>query len=134
MATSKAQPWKPTTIRRFVKAIKSSACTALVETDAGSGYLKALGGPEGPHILACEWVATHLAKWFGLSTFDCAIIEVAAQDEILFHNGSIAQVGPAFITRGESGEPWSGKEKQLKRLINPQDISRLVVFDTWTLN
>jgi hypothetical protein len=134
MATPKAQLWIPTRIRRFVKAIKSSACTAQVETDAGPGYLKALGGPEGPHTLACDWIATHLAKWFGLSTFDCAIIEVTAEDEIPFHNGAVAQPGPAFITRAESGEPWSGKKRQLKRLINPQDISRLVVFDTWTLN
>ena len=45
-----------------------------METDAGKGYLKALGGPEGPHTLACEWVATQLARWFGLSTFDFAIL------------------------------------------------------------
>jgi hypothetical protein len=105
-----------------------------VETDAGKGYIKPMGGPEGPHTLACEWVATHLAKRFGLSTFDFAIITVTDTDEIPFHNGGKAQVGPAFITRAESGESWSGEEKQLEKLINPQDISRLVVFDTWTLH
>jgi len=55
-------------------------------------------------------------------------------DEIPFHNGAKAIPGPAFITRGESGETWSGDAKQLEILINQQDISRLVVFDTWTLN
>jgi hypothetical protein len=126
--------WNPTTIKRFVKAFPTSACTVLVETDAGKGYLKGLGGPDGPHTLACEWVATQLAKWFGLSTFDFGIIAVTQADEIPFANGHHAHVGPAFITRAESGEPWSGDQKQLNRLINPQDISRLVVFDTWTLN
>jgi hypothetical protein len=128
------KPWNPTTIKRFIKAFPTSACTAQVETDAGKGYIKALGGPEGPHTLACEWIATQLAKWFGLSTFDFAIILVTDADEIPFYKGGKAQVGPAFITRAESGEPWSGSEKQLDKLINPQDISRLVVFDTWTLN
>ncbi len=128
------QLWQPSTIRRFIKAFPTSACTALVETDAGKGYLKALGGPEGPHTLACEWVATQLAGWFGLSTFDCAIIPVTEVDEIPFCNGKKAQIGPAFITRAESGEPWSGEQSQLDKLINPQDINRLIVFDTWTLN
>jgi|GEM_PF-276770 len=134
VVSKQVPPWQPTTIKRFIKAFPTSACTVLVETDAGKGYLKALGNEEGPHILACEWVGTHLAKWFGLSTFDVAIISVTDVDEIPFHNGGKALTGPAFIARAESGEPWSGDEKQLDRLFNPQDISRLVVFDTWTLN
>ena len=71
--------WSPTTIRRFVRGFPSSACTALVETDVGLGYLKAMGAPEGPHTLASELVATQLAAWFGLSVFDYAVIAV---DEI----------------------------------------------------
>ena len=130
----KVQPWKPTTIKRFIKAFPTSACTVLVQTDAGKGYLKAMGGPEGPHTLACECAGTHLARWLGLPTFEFAIIPVTESDEIPFHIGGKAQVGPAFITRAESGEPWSGRERQLNKLFNPQDISRLVVFDTWTLN
>lgn len=127
-------PWKPTTIKRFIKAFPTSACTVLLETDAGKGYLKALGNNEGPHILACEWIGTRLAGWLGLPTFDIAMIDVTDLDEIPFHNANKAQVGPAFVARAESGEPWSGDVKQLGRLFNPQDISRLVVFDTWTLN
>lgn len=126
--------WSPTTIKRFVKAFSTSACTVVVETDAGKGYLKAMGNHEGPHILACELVATQLARWFELPTFDFAIIEVTDIDEIPFHDGTKAEVGPAFITRAESGDVWSGDKGQLAKLFNPQDISRLVVFDTWTLN
>jgi hypothetical protein len=88
----------------------------------------------GEHCLACEWVATHLARWFKLATFDFALIEVTDLDEIPLFGGGHAQPGPAFITRAEAGEPWSGKGTALNRLINPQDISRLVVFDTWVLN
>ena len=129
-----AKPWNPTHVKRFIQAFPTSACAALVETDAGKGYLKALGNDEGPHILACEWIGTKLAKWFGLSTFDAAIIQITEFDEIPFHNGNKAQIGPAFIARAEFGETWSGDAKQLDRIFNPEDISRLVVFDTWTLN
>jgi hypothetical protein len=131
--------WQPTTIRRFIKGFSTSARTALVTTDAGPGYLKALGAPEGPHTLAAELVATQLARWFKLSTFDFAIVTLDEVDEIPFvdnqgNRTGLAAPGPAFITRQESGETWSGDEKQLRRLVNPQDIARLVVFDTWVLN
>jgi hypothetical protein len=129
-----AWPWHPTTIRRFIKSFPTSACTGLVETDAGPGYLKALGNREGPHILACEWVGTQLARWLGLSTFDFALINVTPEDEIPFAKGGQASEGRAFITRAETGGSWSGHARQLRLLANPQDITRLVVFDTWTLN
>ncbi len=129
-----ARAWQPTTLRRVVKSLPSSARTVRVETDAGAGYLKALGNPEGPHILACEWVGTQLAEWLGLSTFDFALITVTPEDEVPFAKGGQASPGPAFITRAESGERWSGHVRQLRLLANPEDITRLVVFDTWTMN
>ena len=106
----------------------------LVRTDVGDGYLKVMGNPAGEHALACELVGTQLAAWFGLPVFDFAIIPVTAADELPFAKGGFAVSGPAFITRAEAGEPWGGKVRELKRLTNPEDISRLVVFDTWTLN
>ena len=126
--------WQPTEVRRFIRNFDTGAGAVLVLTDAGEGYLKARGNVGGEHCLACEWVATHLARWFKLPTFDFALIELTDLDEIPFFRGGFAQPGPAFITRAESGEPWGGKGTQLSRLINPLDISRLVVFDTWVLN
>jgi hypothetical protein len=131
--------WQPTTITRFIRGFPSSARTALVQTDAGRGYLKALGNPEGPNTLACELVGTRLAQWLGLSTLDFALVNVDEVDEIPFYHSSgkfegQALRGPAFITREMRGETWGGKQRQLRKLANPDDISRLVVFDTWTLN
>ena len=131
--------WQPDTIRRFVKGFPTSARTALVETDIGPGYLKTLGGPEGPHTLASEVIATQLAAWFGLTTLDWAIIAVDEIDEIPFVDREGNQIGraspgPAFITRAEMGVSWGGGNRELKLLMNPEDISRLVVFDTWVLN
>jgi hypothetical protein len=109
--------------------------TAQIETDAGEAYVKAMGNPEGPHPLACEWVATQLARWLGLPTFDTHIILIdAARDHIPFLKGGRAASGPAFVSRRESGRPWGGAAADLDRLDNPEAVSQLVVFDTWVLN
>lgn len=58
--------WKPQTILRYVESIPTSTRVVRVETDQGEGFLKALGNPEGPHVLACELVGTLLAEWMGI--------------------------------------------------------------------
>jgi len=45
--------WQPTTFLRYVRTVDSSSRTALVHTDAGTAYLKAINNPQGPHVLAC---------------------------------------------------------------------------------
>jgi hypothetical protein len=126
--------WQPSVIRRVTKSFDTGTEVVLVETDKGRGYLKALGNRAGPHALACEWVGTNLAKFLGLSTFEFALTDVSQNDEIPLFSGRLALPGPAFITRAEKGITWGGKESELKKLANPKDIGRLVLFDTWTLN
>jgi hypothetical protein len=96
--------------------------------------LKALGNPEGPHALAAEWIGTQLAAKFGLSTFDIALLILDETVEIPLPKGGFAQPGSAFCARQEAGFPWGGTHEELEKLDNPEDITRLVVFDTWTLN
>lgn len=126
--------WQPTCITQFVEARKSSTMVVIVETDAGRGFLKAMGNPEGEHALACDWIGTQLAKWFGLPTLDQAIVEFDGIPEITLFNGNPAVEGPALVTRAIKGDSWSGERRQLRKLQNVDDISRLVVFDTWILN
>ncbi len=132
-----ATKWQPQTVLRLIRTFPTSAATLLVETDAGNGYLKALGNTTSPHLLACEWVGTHLARLFGLPTLDAALVQISVDDELPFHDdykGLSAQPGTAFITREERGGVWGGAPDELAVITNPQDITRLVVFDTWTLN
>ena len=68
------QRWQPQTVLRYVRTVRSSSRTAFVQTDAGGAYLKAVNNPEGPHVLACDWFGTHLARRFGLPTFDVAVV------------------------------------------------------------
>jgi hypothetical protein len=106
-----------------------------VETDLGEGYIKALGNPEGPHTLACEYVGSVLANWLGLPTFDFSIVNLNDDDDIPFRRGGKAKPGPAFISRAEPlGFPWGGTETELRRVVNHFGISGLVAADTWVLN
>lgn len=108
--------------------------TAEVVTDAELAYIKAMGNRQGPHALACEYVGTQLARWFGLPTFDFAILTLDELDEIPFPRGGRAQPGPAFVTRAQPGYTWGGGADELAAVVNLDDVARLVVFDTWTLN
>ena len=65
-------PWLPTTILRADVPYNTATETVRVNTDAGTAFLKAMGNRGGPHLLASEFVGTHLARWFGLPTFDFA--------------------------------------------------------------
>ena len=67
---------------RFVRALDTSMGTAEIVTDAGRGYIKALGNRQGPHALACQGVATQLARWFGLPSGDFSVLKLDETDEI----------------------------------------------------
>ena len=128
-------PWQPQYIQFAASDAYTTATeTVFVTTDAGNGYLKAMGNRGGPHLLASDWVATQLAEWLGLPTFEHALIEVTDIDEIPLGANRQAVPGPAFITKEMSGNVWGGGAESLSRLINPEDIGKLVVFDTWTRN
>lgn len=131
--------WSPTDILRFERSFPTNSCAAQVLTDAGRAFIKAMGPHEHPNALACELIGTQLAEWLGLSTFDYAVVNLDEFVEIELRSRGgeligIARPGPAFLTREETGSSWSGEVRQLDQLSNPEDISRLVVFDTWTLN
>ncbi len=130
-----APSWQPTTFVRFERGLDTSMDTARIVTDAGPAYIKAMGNRQGPHPLACELVGTQLAAWFGLPTFEFAIIRIDARvDEIPFFHGGLAASGPAYTTKAVDGHWWGGKTDELSPLVNPQDVGRLVVFDTWIRN
>lgn len=134
MAWALETNWKPTRLMEVAASADTSTGATEVTTDAGRAYIKPMGNRQGPHVLATDWVGTHLAKWFGLSTFDVAILVLGPDDTLPLPRGRTAQPGPAFAARALAGGPWGRSEQELDSLVNPQDLTRLVVFDTWTLN
>jgi len=128
-------PWTPTEILSHHRSHASSTGPIFVETDAGDAVVKALGNPEGPHALACEWVGTSLAQVLGLRTFDFHILPVEESLPLpLGKGGGFARTGPAFATRREVGWSWGGEDSSLRNVQNRDDISRLIVFDTLVRN
>jgi hypothetical protein len=134
MTWSPETNWKPTRLKEVAGSADTSTGATEVTTDAGRAYIKPMGNRQGPNVLATDWVGTHLARWLGLSTFDVAILELGPDDVFPLPRGHRAQPGPAFATRAMAGDPWGKSGLQLDLLVNPEDITRLVVFDTWTLN
>lgn len=126
--------WQPTRLLAVAGSVDTSTGATEVMTDAGRAYIKALGNRQGPHVLATDWVGTHLAKWFGLSTLDIAILQLDADDDFDLPRGAKAKPGPAFASRALPGAPWGKSGLQLDVIVNPEDITRLIIFDTWTLN
>jgi hypothetical protein len=126
--------WQPKRLTGVAGSANTSTGATEVTTDAGRAYIKPIGNRQGPHVLATDWVGTHLAKWFGLSTFEIAILTLLEDDVFDLPRGAKAQPGPAFISKAMDGEPWGKSTLQVENLVNPDDVTRLVVFDTWTLN
>jgi hypothetical protein len=89
-------PWQPTTILRTDRALRTATDTVQVMTDAGSGYLKALGNHGSPHYLAADLIGTQLANWLGLPTFEFTIIQVTDLDEIRFLRGGTSGMAIRF--------------------------------------
>lgn len=135
--------WQPTRVERGEHVMCSSMDTAVVMTDVGRGYLKALGNREGEHALACELIGTSLAEWIGLPVLDYALIEIGHEDEIFLdaddsqpiRSRRRAKPGPGFITKAlEDARPWSGDSNALDGLKDIENLSGLVVLDTWVGN
>lgn len=129
-----ASRWSPTRIRWIDRTLETSTGASRVETDQGSAYAKLLGNPEGSHALYCDWVGTRAAAWLGLPTFEVAVVEVTEAGIVTYSNGTLSQMGPAFVARAEPGSTWGGTEDELDAVENPDALSGLIVLDTWLLN
>ena len=126
--------WNPTQFLRFEQKYETSTGVARIVTDQGRAYIKAMGNKEGSHVLACEWIGTRLANLIDIPTPDYAIMQVRHYDEIPLGHGRQALPGPAFVSRALEGFSWSGSEKHLTTIENPETITDIVAFDTWIRN
>lgn len=127
-------PWKPTKIRRVIEAFPTGSEVVQVQTDSGRAFAKLLGGKEGPHVLACEWIGTRLAALLGLPVFDWCLLNYPGVPCITLSSGAPAKAGTAWLTRRVDGFVWGGHADDLKYLANPADLAKLVLLDQWTRN
>lgn len=128
--------WDPAEIM-FVRkaAIATSTAPLVVRTDAGNGYAKVMGNPEGPSALACEMLGTLCARWLGLRTFEFAVLTLPQELVCDLGKGCRAIPGPAFVTQESlGGREWSGSAWDLSMLEDHHRVAGLVVVDTWLRN
>jgi hypothetical protein len=125
--------WQPKAIKRVIEPIPSSTKVAKVGTDAGNGFLKGMGNPAGSMSLITELVAGELAVWFGLKIPSFAVVQVNNIDIPMIGHG-IMSYGPAFISKEIQCFTFDSSAEILGRVSNKEDITRLVVFDTWIRN
>ena len=134
MVTPFRNPWQPQSIRRVVGLKQTGTEVVEVMTNDGPGFVKFLGNPEGPHVLAAEFVGTRLAGAMGLPILDWHVFQYDGIPEIRLPSGNLAQAGSAWSTRKVEGFVWSGHPDDLNAISNPNDIAKLVLFDQWVLN
>lgn len=132
------EPWNPTVIERVVQVFGTSTVPAYVKTDAGYGYAKALGNPEGPIVLTCDWLGVSLAALLGIPAVEPAIVRLhealcwsldpddPKSDRVL--------PGPAFVTREVKATVWDGSSEMLNAVANSEMLTGLLVLDTWLRN
>lgn len=125
--------WQPTRIKRVIEGYETSTRVAKVATDAGNGFLKGMGNPAGELALATELVAGELAAWYGLQVPPFAIVGVLDIEIPMIGRGNM-RFGPGFISREIEGAPSDGADIFLKKINNPDDVSKIVFFDTWIRN
>ena len=129
--------WQPREILRQTDQRESSTQVVMVRTDLGDAYLKVMGNPQGEHALVREWVGSQLARWFGLLTFEFGTIEVKPEELGIIsflRTDCQPRAGPAFISKADRGQPWGGSKRELERIANKEDITKLVILDTWIRN
>lgn len=126
--------WQPGAFRRVRRVGQTSMKTIEAECQGGRAFVKVMGNPEGPHRLAAEWIGARLGAWLGLAVPQHAIGDwPAALCEKVLH-GTDAVAGPCFATKSLAGHVWGGTANELANIVNPADVTRLVVLDTWLLN
>ncbi len=125
--------WRPTLIKRVIEPLTTSTRPVKVLTDAGIGFLKGIGNPAGTDALAEELVGTELARWLGLKTPPFALLDVRNLKIPMIGRGDVVE-GPAFVSSELRGSTSDGGTAFLRKLTNPEDVAKLVVFDTWIRN
>jgi hypothetical protein len=125
--------WTPSRIVRVNGVKETSTRPLYVVTDEGPAIMKYMGNPQGLESLICELVGTELANNIGLVTPDFCVIEVPAIETYIYPFIS-TRAGPAFFSRWEGATALSPRSELLKKLRKPEDIAKLVAFDTWLRN
>jgi hypothetical protein len=123
----------PTEVLREIERFPSSARPARVETDVGQGFIKGASNPQGLAALISELIAAELGTWLGLAIPPFAVLRTCNIEIPMLNNGSFI-TPPCFFSFAVDGETFDGTDGYLKRLSKPEDVAKIIIFDTWIRN
>jgi hypothetical protein len=126
--------YSPLEVQRVTRTFTSSSRPARVLTDAGPGFVKGLRSPAGDGSLAAELMAAELATLMGLSVPPFAVIFDPKLDVPMTDWRVPVMDPPLFCSKEVEGTPSDGTDVFLSRLDRPEDLAKLVIFDTWVRN
>ncbi len=123
-------------MKRYIRTFRTHSQAALVETDAGEYYIKAINNSDGPPVLIAEWIGYQAANWLGLPVPEFAMVELHDTVDVPLDNAmsQFAKVGPCFGSKRIRADGWKQDAEILEHLGNPEDIPSVVVIDTWLRN
>ena len=126
------QRWQPREIKRVIGVMDTSTKPIFASTDAGNSVVKYLGNRSGATALLCELIGSELANAVGLTTPDFAVARLPKID--LPDPSLTMEAGPAFFSRWEEAVRLEPDSELLASLRQLDQLSLLVVFDTWIRN
>lgn len=117
----------------MVEVLRTSTKPVQVHTDDGLCLVKYLGNKQGREALVGELIGTELACNIGLKVPEFAIMDFPLMDLGMGQNNP--QQGPAFCSRWISDVmTFSPESSLLSNVRRKEDISKVVVLDTWLRN
>ncbi|MCA3642346.1 MAG: hypothetical protein IOC63_10880 [Methylobacterium sp.] len=128
------QFYQPTKVEFEVQTFPSSTRPALVQTDVGLGYIKGLNNPAGIGALVSELIASELGTWFGLQLPHFAILMNYDIEVNMKNNGQRIEPPCYYSHNIHSANAFDETDLMLSKLIKNDDLSKLIVFDTWIRN
>ncbi len=128
-----SQNFSPKIIFREIERFDSSTKPCLADTDEGKAILKAANNPAGKFAIVSEILCAELGKWFGLKVPDFCVLDSINLKIQLGKTNQIFEA-PIFGSKYLIAETRDVSGKMLSKLSNVQDISKLVIFDTWLRN
>ena len=104
-----------------------------IKCNRGDAYLKPPYTGMCTQFLAMELVFSLLGSAFGLPIPSCGIMKIPALQAKKFSAPPVSE-GHGFVSELVNADPWNGDGRDLRSIRNVDDISRLVVYDTWIFN
>jgi len=125
--------WQPSKLLSVLEKLDTSTRPLKVLTDQGVALMKYPGNPMGKDALISEFLASELMLCLGIQSPPHGLLAVEERQDPLV--GVNLEQGVAFLTQWqEPAFTFSGRIEPLRKLQNPDIVSKLLVFDTWIQN